>query len=64
MIVVSDTTPITTLIKAGETDLLEKLFGSVIVPRAVAEELLAFHERLPTYVNIQTVSESGQFLPG
>lgn len=50
MIVVSDTTAITTLLKAGEVDLLKKLFGTVIVPPAVAEELLAFHAELPPFI--------------
>ena len=64
MIVVSDTTPITTLLKAGEAELLQKLFGSVIIPRAVADELLVFHEQLPTFVAIRTVLEPDRFLPG
>ncbi|HEX4084970.1 MAG TPA: DUF3368 domain-containing protein [Chthoniobacteraceae bacterium] len=64
MIVVSDATPITTLMKAGETDLLQQLFGSVMIPRAVAVELLAFHEQLPAFINIRTVSEPGQSPPG
>jgi len=64
MIVVSDATPITTLLKAGEAELLEKLFGSVIIPRAVADELLAFHEQLPAFVSIRTVSEPYRTLPG
>ena len=47
MIVVSDTTAVTTLLKSDETDLLQKLFGSVIIPEAVAQELQEFHGRLP-----------------
>ena len=50
MIVVSDATPITTLLKAGEAELLQKLFGSVIIPGAVAGELLAIHQPLPGFV--------------
>ena len=50
MIVVSDTTPIATLLKAGEAELLQKLFGSVIIPGAVAGELLAIHQPLPGFV--------------
>jgi predicted nucleic acid-binding protein len=57
MIVVSNTTPITTLLKAGEVEILERLFGFVIIPGAVADELLAFHEHLPGFVTIREVSE-------
>lgn len=39
MIVISDTTPILSLLKAEQLDLLEKLFGNVIVPKTVYEEL-------------------------
>lgn len=39
MIVVSDTTPIISLIKAGQLELLHKLFGVVYIPEAVYQEL-------------------------
>lgn len=39
MIVVSDTTPLISLLKIGRLDLLEKLFGEVLIPRAVFSEL-------------------------
>ncbi len=39
MIVVSDTTPLISLLKIGRIDLLEKLFGQVFIPQAVFEEL-------------------------
>jgi predicted nucleic acid-binding protein len=53
MIVVSDTTAITTLLKVGEEQLLAKLFGSVIVPQAVGDELLAFHSALPPFIEVR-----------
>ena len=53
MIVVSDATSITTLLKAGEDWLLRDLFGSVLVPGAVREELLAFHAKLPAFVSVR-----------
>lgn len=40
MIVVADTTPINYLILIEEIDLLPKLYGRVIIPRAVNEELM------------------------
>ncbi len=39
MIVISDTTPILSLLKAGHLELLEKLYGNVLVPNAVYHEL-------------------------
>lgn len=39
MIVVSDTTPIISLLKIDHINLLESLFGKVIIPRAVYDEL-------------------------
>lgn len=39
MIIVSDTTPIISLLKINGLDLLEKLFGEVLIPNAVYNEL-------------------------
>ena len=39
MVVISDTTPLITLIKIGRLDLLQKLFESIIIPEAVYHEL-------------------------
>ena len=41
MIVVSDTTPLISLLKISRIDLLEKLFGDVLIPQAVFDELTA-----------------------
>lgn len=40
MIVISDTTPIISLLKAGQLELLKYLFGEVVIPEAVYEELV------------------------
>ena len=50
MIVVADTTAITTLVKVGKERLLQDLFGQVIVPPAVQSELLSYHARLPDFI--------------
>lgn len=39
MIVISDTTPIISLIKIGHLDILQKLFGTVRIPKAFFAEL-------------------------
>lgn len=41
MIVISDTTPVISLLKIGRLDLLERLFGEVLIPDAVYAELTA-----------------------
>ena len=40
MIVVSDTSPIINLAGIGQLDLLHKLYGEVLVPIAVYEEIV------------------------
>ena len=39
MLVVSDASPINVLIRIGQVEILPELFGSVMVPNAVAEEM-------------------------
>lgn len=41
MIVVSDSTPLITLMKASRIDLLHDLFGEIVIPEAVYQELTA-----------------------
>lgn len=41
MIVVSDTTPLISLLKIEHLDLLKKLFGDVLIPQSVYDELTA-----------------------
>jgi predicted nucleic acid-binding protein len=64
MIVVSDTTAVTTLLKAGMEGLLRELFGSVIIPQAVWDELNAFHSQLPDFVLLRALARPGSRLPG
>ncbi len=58
MIVVSDTTAITTLLKSGDETLLAKLFSIVIVPPAVWDELRVFHPALPSFIEVRSLSDS------
>jgi predicted nucleic acid-binding protein len=64
MSVVSDTTAITTLRKAGHVRLLQELFERIFVPQAVWDELKAFHSDLPGFVELHLVSNPGQRLTG
>lgn len=54
MIVVSDTSPLTALLKIGRADLLRLLFGEVIIPPAVHAELLHDHPVLPAWLEVRS----------
>jgi uncharacterized protein len=56
MIVVSDTSPISNLAAIGQLELLQQLYGSVIIPTAVYQELLNSGETDPAVLAIQTVN--------
>lgn len=55
MIVVSDTSPITTLLQIGKADLLCRLYGEVLIPEAVRTELARWHEALPEFLKCPLV---------
>lgn len=57
MIVVSDTSAITSLIKIGRVDLLHEIFGAVLIPGAVLAELEVAHVDLPVWVREQAVRD-------
>lgn len=50
MIVVSDTSCISNLLTIGHAHLLNELFGEVIIPPAVEDELQRFHSDLPDFL--------------
>lgn len=65
MIVISDTTPIISLLKAGQLELLKKLFGEIIIPQTVFTELVSnsvFADEVETvrscsYIRVRDVVE-------
>jgi predicted nucleic acid-binding protein len=72
MIVVSDTSPLNYLALIQQSDLLHTLFGQVIVPQAVADELMApaaptaarqLIEHPPTWLSIRRAQAIDQTLP-
>jgi uncharacterized protein len=63
MRVVSDTTAITTLLKAGRERLLFELFDQVTVPQAVWDELRMFHAQLPDFILRRPVAEAERRWP-
>ena len=58
MLVVSDTSPITSLLAIGRFDIIETLYRTVIVPSAVAGELRACHEELPGCIQSRIPSDT------
>lgn len=58
MIVVSDTTPLISLLKIGRLDLLEKIFGQVFIPEGVFYELT----QNKNYVQEANVIKSADFI--
>lgn len=54
MIVVSDTSPISNLIHIGLSHLLVALFGEVVIPPSVADELRVRHNPLPEYLRVHS----------
>jgi predicted nucleic acid-binding protein len=56
MIVVSDTSSISNLAAIGQLELLQQLYGSVIIPPAVYQELLNSGDTDPAVLAIQTVN--------
>ena len=55
MIVVSDTSPLTALLTIGAAEILPQLFGEVVIPEAVKEELLRNHSTLPDWLRVAAV---------
>lgn len=68
MIVVSDTTPLITLMKAGKLDILHSLFGEVMIPESVYSEVTsneAFKDEADTirnsgYIKVVKVRDESQ----
>ena len=58
MIVVSDTSPISALLKIGQVQLLKELFVEVIIPVAVQNELLRAQSNVPAWVRVESVQDS------
>jgi predicted nucleic acid-binding protein len=56
MIVVSDTSVITSLIHIGHVTLLQQLHGAVLIPQAVHRELLRTHRDVPAFLEVRTAA--------
>lgn len=55
IVVVSDTSAITSLLLIGRIDILESLYGEILIPPAVEKELQRFHVVLPAPIQVRPV---------
>jgi uncharacterized protein len=60
MLVVSDTSPISSLMQIGRADLLRDLFNDVCIPPAVSAELTRFHSITPPFIQIRPVLDQSR----
>jgi predicted nucleic acid-binding protein len=60
VIIVSDTTAITSLLKIGRTSLLNELFGEVLIPDGVKVELLKYHSQVPEFLRVCRVENKAE----
>jgi predicted nucleic acid-binding protein len=54
--IVSNTSPITNLAAVGQLDLLQQLYGNIIIPQAVYDEMASLGYTVPGTIEIQTLS--------
>ena len=62
MIVVSDTSPITALLAVGEEELILSLFGEVVIPEDVRDELIRGHGKIPVWLRVAQVTNLSEVL--
>jgi len=60
LIVVSDTTAITSLLKIDRAQILAELFKEVIIPEAVRDELLKYHAAVPAFLQVKSLKDYSQ----
>jgi len=56
VIIISDTSPITNLAAIDQLDLLQQLYGNIVIPLAVYNEMVAAGKVVPGAVEVQTLS--------
>ena len=55
MIVVSDTSPITNLAAISQLDLLQQLYGTIVIPLAVYNEMVVAGKNVPGAVEVKSL---------
>jgi uncharacterized protein len=56
VIVVSDTSPITNLSAIGQLDLLRQMYGTIVIPTAVYNEMVGVNKVVPGAMEVQTLA--------
>ncbi|TAE57530.1 MAG: DUF3368 domain-containing protein [Nostocales cyanobacterium] len=56
MIIVSNTSPITSLSAIGQIHLLHEIYGNIIIPKAVYEEMTGLGYTVPGTIEVQTLA--------
>ena len=59
-VVVSDTSAVSNLLSIGRIEVLRQVFGSVLIPPAVASELAVTHDQLPSFIELHAFDSSIQ----
>lgn len=57
MIVVSDTSPITSLLTINLIEILEEIYQQVLIPDAVCKELMKEHTDLPSFIQVEHIKD-------
>ncbi len=57
MVVLSDTSAISALLQVGRVEILQELYGDVIIPVAVERELRRSHSCIPDFIKVLSVAE-------
>jgi len=60
VIIVSDTSPITSLLSVGRIEILRDLFSTVRIPAAVDAELRAYHADVPSFIEVAQVKDTAR----
>ena len=58
IVVVSDTSAISSLLQIGEIEILRQLYGQILIPEAVRAELKRSHAQIPGFIQTESVSPS------
>lgn len=56
MTIVSDTSPITNLAAIAQLNLLQQIYGAIVIPQAVYDELTKVGDPVPGTLEVQTLS--------
>ncbi len=57
MIIVADTSPVMNLAVIGRLEILQQLYGEILIPDEVRKELSAMNIELPQWINIRSATD-------